>query len=692
MKKVYAVLIALFLSLTGYSQSCLPEGIEFSTQAQIDSFQVNYPNCTQIEGNVTIYTSEWGDITNLSGLSVLTSIGGNLEIINYDFGTSSNLYSLAGLEGITAIGGDLIICNNSALTNLSGLDNLISIGGNLNIGNEEYWGNINLSSLTGLESLAEIGGDLYISNNDILATLTGLENLTTIGGSLEIGGNPALTNLVSLGNLSELGWNLYINSNNSLTSLTGLENITAIDGYLSISGNGSLNTLTGLDNLASIGYNIYIAYNPSLTSLTGLDNISPSTIIDLSIFQNELLSDCSVQSICDYLANPNGSVHINNNASGCENPPEVADDCGISPPCLPYGNYYFTSQAEIDNFQTDYPECTDLQGFVSISGDNITNLSGLNNITSFGNVLWIVDNPLLTSLAGLEQVSSIGSHFLIQGNENLSSLSGLESLASIGGRFQINYNDSLTDLTGLNALDSIGNDFEIRNNGALNNLTALSNLIHIEGELYICYNYSLNNLAGLEGISSVGEHLTINSNPHLITFSGLDNLTSIGGVLFINGNNYLTDINAIKNIDATSITDLYIYFNSSLSICNVKSICDYLVSPNGTVDIHNNAVGCDSQSEVEIACGVGIIDNSTPQFQITISPNPASTAITISLPTATPSNNTILSIYNVNAQQVISHRLTEPITVLDIGTLPSGVYFARVTNDRTVIVSKFVKQ
>ena len=143
MKMVFALILGFVFSFVGFSQSWLPDVIEFTSQAQIDSFQVNYPNCSEIEGDVIIYTSEWGDITNLNGLSILTSIGGNLEIFNYEFGASSYLLSLAGLEGITAIGGDLIICNNSTLTNLSGLDNLISVGGNLYIGNDEYGGNYN---------------------------------------------------------------------------------------------------------------------------------------------------------------------------------------------------------------------------------------------------------------------------------------------------------------------------------------------------------------------------------------------------------------------------------------------------------------------------------------------------------------------------------------------------------------------
>ena len=44
-----------------YSQSCLPDGITFSTQQQIDNFQIDYPGCSEIEGSVII---NGNDITN----------------------------------------------------------------------------------------------------------------------------------------------------------------------------------------------------------------------------------------------------------------------------------------------------------------------------------------------------------------------------------------------------------------------------------------------------------------------------------------------------------------------------------------------------------------------------------------------------------------------------------------------------
>ncbi len=57
---------------------------------------------------------------------------------------------------------------------------------------------------------------------------------------------------------------------------------------------------------------------------------------------NSALSTCEVESVCEYLSNPGGTVEIYNNATGCNNPYEVANACGFQIPCMPYGNYYFT--------------------------------------------------------------------------------------------------------------------------------------------------------------------------------------------------------------------------------------------------------------------------------------------------------------------------------------------------------------
>jgi len=274
MKKLTLILfILIFCQVTSSSQNyvpCLPTGITFNTQNQIDSFQINHPGCTEIIGSVMI---DGDDITNLNGLSVLTAIGGNLLIDN-----NTALTTLTGLDNITSIGWGLSISYNDALPSLTGLDNITSIG-------------------------VGVGAGIGIMGNAALWTLTGLDNVTSIGGGFAIGDNPVLT------------------------SLSGLDNLTSIPGLLYIWHCSSLTSLTDLANVTSIGGDLSIIDNDVLTSLMGLDNIDAASIDSLHIYNNNSLSTCEVKSICDYLATPGGIIEINDNATGCNSQQEVEDAC-----------------------------------------------------------------------------------------------------------------------------------------------------------------------------------------------------------------------------------------------------------------------------------------------------------------------------------------------------------------------------
>jgi hypothetical protein len=295
MKNLIPFLAAILLSFNVFSQSCLPEGIEITSQAQIDSFQADYPGCTSVEGTVEI---NGDDISNLNGLSVLTTIG---------------------------------------------------------------------------ESL-------YISNNDILTDISGLSSLTHVTGALLISTNPLLT------------------------SFSGLENLSSVEG------------------------DVFISNNVILNDISAIGNIDAANVQELRITGNVELATCDIPFICNYLADPTGKVTIHNNAPGCENPTEIATACGISMPCLPFGDYYFYSQAEIDAFPTIYPGCTDLMGLVHIDGDDISNLAALSQVHSIGGTLEIHYNNLLTSLAGLDGLVSVGAAVSIAGNPLLTDISALSNL------------------------------------------------------------------------------------------------------------------------------------------------------------------------------------------------------------------------------------------------------------------------
>lgn len=368
MKTLISISIGLFLSIAASSQSCLPDGITFNTQSQIDSFRVNYPNCAEIEGAVII---SGDNITNLDSLSVLISIDGGLDI-----------------------------SINPGLTSLAGLDNLVTIGGILNI-----------------------------QENDIL------------------------------------------------------------------------------------------------NSLDGLENIDASSITDLYIRQNPSLASCEIQAVCNYLTDPTGSINIYYNAPGCNNPTEVAGACGITIPCLPYGNYYFVHQSDINDFTENYAGCTNLEGNVTIKAMDsldITNLNTLSAVNSIGGNLEI-SLTLLPDLSGLGALTTVGGDLILYMDRDMTTLTGLENLISVGGTLELNYDDTLTSLE------------------------ALSNLSQIGATLYIYHCDTLQNLSGLENLDFIGNELRLINNPALTSLNGLENIDSIGGIS-ITLNEALSDISSLGNI------------------------------------------------------------------------------------------------------------------------------------------------
>jgi len=140
-----------------------PQGnIKLETQAQVDSFPILYPACTEIVDDLTIGKTN-SDITDLSSLSQITAIRNDLTIYGND-----SLISLSGLENITSIGMELSIRLNYSLASLNSLENITSLNElSININNS-------LTDLSGLDNLTSVEGDLSITFNDALSNLNGL--------------------------------------------------------------------------------------------------------------------------------------------------------------------------------------------------------------------------------------------------------------------------------------------------------------------------------------------------------------------------------------------------------------------------------------------------------------------------------------------------------------------------------------
>jgi len=549
-------LIAFFFFLQAalFSQNCLPEGITFTTQAQIDNFQNEYPGCTVIEGDVEIYGD---DISNLDELSILTSIGGKLLI-----GSSSQNNS-----------------NNPVLTNISGLSNLVTVG-----------------------------DDVEIIRNSVLNGTSGLFGLSSISGSLIIGLNSVLSDLSGLSSLTSIENYLNISHNDSLYILFGLNNLITVGDGLTFSNNYSLKNMNGLNSLSSAGFSIRINENPSLTNINGLENIDPVSILFLKIFDNQSLSNCAIQNFCSLLTMSQANIDIHDNAPGCNSIIEFAERCTH---CLPNG-IVFSNQTEVDNFRVNYPDCQKIDGNVIFEGEDITQLDTLAIISYIGGSIIIRNNPLLTSIEGLQNLSEISDSLVIINNESLSTCKSFAICAfmvSPTAYFEIENN-----ATGCNSqieIEASCLGSTCFPDGVL--FTTQEEIDNFENDFYFCQNIlgdvtiegeDITTLHGLSVINSINGDLKIANNPLLFSINGLSNLTFLGGDLIIESNNNLTGLAGIDNIEPGSLKNLEITNNNLLTYCNTDVICSSLLHPNGNITITNNTGGCVDYETVATKCGI----------------------------------------------------------------------------------------
>jgi hypothetical protein len=320
---------------------------------------------------------------------------------------------------------------------------------------------------------------------------------------------------------------------------------------------------------------------------------------------------------CPMIAN-SGQEDADNDGRG-----DACDSCPNGGLCAVWvGDYKISNADDI----IDLLGYTEITGSLMIEGYFISSLSGLENITSVGGILYIWNNNALTSISALSNLTNVGGDLYIQDNDALTSLSGLENITSLDGSLYINGNDVLTSLIGLENITSVGGLLNIRENDALTSISALSNLTSVDGYLNIQYNNALTSLTGLEALTSVGGFLNIQENDALTSISARSNLTSVGGDLRIRWNDALTSLSGFEGLisvggivmiyDNTVLTNLCSLYNLSnlpylslhsgemLSMATAYALETQLRSNGFTGDVYisdNNGTGqvfCDNDSDL----------------------------------------------------------------------------------------------
>lgn len=374
--------VLFFISLISFAQ-CPNTDIYLETQADVDDFAINYPNCTTLVNALWIGT-EPNNITNVDGLNPITSAQdifmrhaqvndfsglNNLEeardlsfgynnsmldlqgltslqtVVRLHVFSSSSILSLAGMDSLEAIENITLFMNsaltdisqlsflenvnsldisNNALVSLSGLENLQTVAENMEVSNEL------VENFNDLESIEAIGGSLIVTNNLELTDITAFYQIVSLG-SLFVLGSPLLSNFAGLENIQSINGRLRIGFNSALTDLSVFSNLNSV-GNLDIYDNDNLISLSGLENLQLISNRLLLNRNISLVDIDAISNLSTSQINEVDIVNNSNLAICNNQFICTVIADPSVVKSIYNNDVGCSTFSELESSCllGIS--------------------------------------------------------------------------------------------------------------------------------------------------------------------------------------------------------------------------------------------------------------------------------------------------------------------------------------------------------------------------
>jgi hypothetical protein len=655
------------------------------TQAEVDNF-----NFTEITGQLTVSESSSGAITNLTGLTSLTTVGDGISIDN-----NSNLTSLNGLNNLSSITGSfdtlgegigLKISNNDGLTSVTALGNLTSLNGNLTISSNNL-----LAGLQGLEGLTVINGNLSIGNNDQLTSLVGLNNITTVNG------------------LGLFGGGMGIGGNDSLTSLNGLDSLVIINGGITIQSQNLINSLTGLETLTTITGGALIRLNDSLLSFNGLDNLSVLSGDLEIILNNSLLT----------IALPNLQVIggllriVNNNA--------------------------MTSLSGLETI-------TSVNGGLVIrSNPNLLTLGGLDNLISIGAFLLIdnlVDaagNPLpgnvsLSSISALGSLASIGEkatkgQLIITGCSSLTSLDGLANLNTLkqeyyfqpNNKLQIGtnlttansptitnlYNPLLTDFCALQRVINLGefttdSDIIIANNGNNPSISDIQNLncsLPAATQTVFKWRTAVNNTTSItetiDGITA-----TFNGNNPILRDVRLSTSAYAGeGFDYVVGasTNSSVTFSFSEPVDVLSImTDndgtlrnhIFTPTGGSNNIVNTSRIISGKVNLNWS-NITSFTVSTDNSyfafDDLRVKRSSTLSNNEFKRIDIRIYPNPTTDFIKIE------TNGFVrrAELFNLQGQKVNTSFSNNKV---DVQNIASGVYFLKLQTNKGEVTKKVVKK
>jgi hypothetical protein len=583
---------------------------------------------------------------------------------------NNSLLSLDGFEGVNYLNG-LYLISNPALENINSLADVDSIGSEIVISNCNA-----LDDISGLQSLTFLDGTIKLQDLPSLTSLEGLQNLEYAGG-IGLYNLPELINLSYLNNLDSAD-SFTISKLDGLSSLYGLDSLRKVNflmigsiysenlgnarlqnfngvdnlayiGELGIGDNDSLLNLDGLENVSTLNGWFRITHNDRLTDFNGLWNVTHEDISGVQIENNSLLSECSIDIVCQGVLSTS-NVYISDNAVGCNSEAELLEDCSIF---CKYYDLTITNQGQLNSFGDSYPDCQVIAGNLDISGVGVFDLSSLENIVEVRGYIKIHDCPNLNNLDGLDNIAAIYDYIQLENNEILTDISALNGIDPnsidsliIQGNTELSncsieaFCDYYLSSNSVMTIDSNNDgcnsilDFEegcfglsqnllFTNQEEIDNFPSNCSTCNIINGNVLIEGSDITNLDSLLSIEQIIGYLNIggtNGNPNLISISGLENLSFVGEELVINNNSSLTTLNGIaESENAMQLSDLE-SVGGNFEITNNNALLNLigleeLTSVEGSMIISDN-------DELLSLTGIEDIDHSGIT-SITITNNPA---------------------------------------------------------------------
>lgn len=450
-------LLILFLSMHTAFGQCPPGDVGLSTQYQADYFAKKYPDCTEIDGNLTLsgtFISDWAEFPNitrvkgdlsLSGFRDAESLEGLIHsIVRVDSNVSiridfDELEQGAFLADQQIVDGDLrlegfdisswdfshidTISGRLALTSLSNVDDLELFEHLRYVGGLTIENNPKLTNIRALENLKNFPDGIVIHTNpklvdcDIDYICQGIENYAYLYVANNALGNCRNTNAVYK--------NCGLESEICEKRLIRLETQEEVDAFNQEYGAcmDTINSLTihgedivHLDSLYSISVvkNLWIKAG-SLKNLEGLENvksINKLTIRDcyeLESLADLRFEDFSLRDLC--LENLPG---VDGQPIGCDSIHNELKLVRVSQAIVDK----FADVSYIASFSINQSDCTDIDDFLHgcaiPGGGRISSCDALKNVVvdvagdGFGS-MGFSNNASLESVSSTMEYDTVGA-------------------------------------------------------------------------------------------------------------------------------------------------------------------------------------------------------------------------------------------------------------------------------------------